>query len=40
LLTDEDAYDVAACIVSQKRPLKANLDKDFPVRLQKPIDIP
>ena len=35
LLTDEQAYDVAGYIVSQKRPEKANLDKDFPIRLQK-----
>jgi thiosulfate dehydrogenase len=40
LLTDDQAYDVAGYIVSQKRPEKANLDKDFPVRLQKPIDTP
>ena len=40
VLTDEDAYDVAAYIVSQKRPQKANLDKDFPIRLQKPADTP
>jgi thiosulfate dehydrogenase len=40
VLADEDAYDVAAYIISQKRPEKANLDKDFPVRLQKPIDTP
>src|SRR5262249_45701367 len=40
LLTDEQAYDVAGYIVSQKRPEKANLDKDFPIRLQKPIDTP
>ncbi len=40
VLTDEDAYDVAAYIISQKRPEKANLDKDFPVRLQKPVDTP
>ena len=40
VLTDEQAYDVAAFIISQKRPEKANLDKDFPVRLQKPIDTP
>ena len=39
-LTDEQAYDVAGYIVSQKRPEKANLDKDFPIRLQKPIDTP
>jgi thiosulfate dehydrogenase len=40
LLTDEQAYDVAGYVVSQNRPEKANLDKDFPVRLQKPIDTP
>ena len=40
LLTDEDAYDVAGYIVSQKRPEKADLDQDYPVRLQKPIDTP
>jgi thiosulfate dehydrogenase len=40
VLTDEQAYDVAAYIISQKRPEKANLDKDFPVRIQKPIDTP
>jgi thiosulfate dehydrogenase len=39
-LTDEDAYDVGAYINSQPRPEKANLDQDFPVRLQKPIDAP
>jgi hypothetical protein len=35
-----NAYDVAAYINSHKRPEKANLEKDFPVRLQKPIDTP
>jgi len=40
MLTDEQAYDVAAYVVSQKRPEKANLEKDFPIRLQKPIDTP
>jgi thiosulfate dehydrogenase len=38
VLTDEEAYDVAAYIISQERPEMANLDKDFPTRLQKPID--
>jgi thiosulfate dehydrogenase len=38
--SDEDAYDVAGYIISKKRPEKANLDKDFPVRIQKPIDTP
>ena len=40
VLSDEDAYDVAAYIISQKRPQKTNLDRDFPIRLQKPIDTP
>jgi thiosulfate dehydrogenase len=40
VLKAEDAYDVAAYINSRKRPEKANLEKDFPVRLQKPIDTP
>jgi thiosulfate dehydrogenase len=40
VLTDEEAYDVAGYLVSRERPDKANLDKDFPVRLQKPIDTP
>jgi thiosulfate dehydrogenase len=39
-LTDEQAYDVAGYLVSQNRPEKGNLDKDFPIRLQKPIDTP
>jgi thiosulfate dehydrogenase len=40
VLTDEQAYDVAAYIISQKRPERANLETDFPIRLQKPIDAP
>ena len=40
VIGDEDAYDVAAYIISQERPQKANLDSDFPTRLQKPIDTP
>jgi thiosulfate dehydrogenase len=40
VLTDEQAYDVAGYIVRQDRPKKANLDDDFPIRLQKPIDTP
>jgi thiosulfate dehydrogenase len=38
LLTGVQAYDVAGYMVSQKRPEKANLERDFPIRLQKPID--
>lgn len=40
VLTDEEAYDVAAHLISQQRPEKANLDEDFPLRLQKPVDTP
>jgi thiosulfate dehydrogenase len=40
VLKAEDAYDVAGYVNSHKRPEKANLEKDFPVRLQKPIDTP
>jgi thiosulfate dehydrogenase len=40
VLTDEQAYDVAGYIVSQNRPEKANIERDFPIRLQKPIDAP
>ena len=38
VLTDEQAFDVAAFINSQPRPVKANLDKDFPARKNKPVD--
>jgi len=38
LLTDDDAYDVAAYINSQPRPEKSNLERDYPNRLQKPVD--
>ena len=39
VLTDEQ-YDVAGYIVTRDRPKKGNLDEDFPIRLQKPIDTP
>src|ERR1044072_6236284 len=39
-LTVEQAWDVAAYVVSQPRPAKAGLDKDFPDLLQKPVDAP
>lgn len=39
-LSVEDAWDVAAYIVSQPRPRKAGLDKDFPDLLAKPVDTP
>lgn len=37
-LTDDQAYDVAAYMLSQPRPEKANLDRDFPARWNKPVD--
>lgn len=39
-LSVEQAWDVAAFIISQPRPKKAGLDKDFPDLLQKPVDAP
>jgi thiosulfate dehydrogenase len=39
-LSPEDAWDIAAYLVSQPRPHKADLDKDFPDRLDKPVDAP
>ena len=38
VLTDEQAFDVAAYINSQPRPAKGNLEADFPARKNKPID--
>ena len=40
LLSDADAYDVAAYMNSLDRPTRPNLDKDFPNKLQKPVDTP
>jgi thiosulfate dehydrogenase len=40
LLSDADAYDVAAYMNSLDRPVRPNLDKDFPNKLQKPVDTP
>ena len=37
-LTDVQAYDVAGYILSKPRPIKANLEKDFPARWNKPVD--
>ena len=37
-LTDDQSYDVAGYILSKPRPIKANLDKDFPARWNKPVD--
>ena len=38
MLTDEEAFDLAGYVVSKPRPVKANLEKDFPARWNKPID--
>lgn len=37
-LEPEDAWDIAAFFQSKPRPAKADLDKDFPNRLEKPVD--
>ena len=37
-LSDDDAYDVAAYMLSKPRPEKANLEADFPARWNKPVD--
>ena len=39
-LSTSDAWDVAAFVNSQPRPHKADLDRDFPNRLEKPVDAP
>jgi thiosulfate dehydrogenase len=39
-LSVEQAWDVAAFVVSKPRPKKAGLDKDFPDLLRKPVDTP
>jgi len=40
LLSEEEAFDVAAYINSQLRPEKEGLDRDFPDRTRKPVDTP
>ena len=40
VLSDADAYDVAAYMNSLERPVRPDLDKDFPNKLQKPVDTP
>jgi thiosulfate dehydrogenase len=37
-LTDDEAYDVAAFMLSHDRPKKAHLERDFPARWNKPVD--
>jgi thiosulfate dehydrogenase len=39
-LSPEQAWDIAAYVVSRPRPHKAGLEKDFPDLLQKPVDAP
>lgn len=39
-LSDEEAWDVAAYVVSMPHPVKPNLDKDFPNLNEKPFDCP
>jgi thiosulfate dehydrogenase len=39
-VSQQDAWDVGAYVISQPRPRRAGLDKDFPDRLDKPADIP
>jgi len=38
VLSDEEAFDVAGYVLSKPRPTKANLERDFPARWNKPID--
>jgi thiosulfate dehydrogenase len=40
VLSDADAYCVAAYINSLDRPAMADLEKDFPNKMQKPVDTP
>jgi thiosulfate dehydrogenase len=39
-LTDEQAYDVAAFVISRDRPKKPGTEKDFPILKFKPLDTP
>jgi thiosulfate dehydrogenase len=39
-LSAEDAWDVAAYVLAQPRPHKSGLSRDFPDRLDKPVDAP
>jgi thiosulfate dehydrogenase len=40
VLSVEDSWDVAAFMLSQPRPRKARLDRDYPIRTEKPADTP
>jgi thiosulfate dehydrogenase len=39
-LSQQEAWDVAAFVISQPRPAYPGLDKDFPDLLRKPVDTP
>jgi thiosulfate dehydrogenase len=39
-LTDDQAYDVAGYISRQARPVKKDLEKDFPNLAKKPVSTP
>jgi thiosulfate dehydrogenase len=39
-LTDDEAFDVAAYINVQQRPVMANLERDYPDLKSKPVDSP
>lgn len=38
VISAEDAWDITAFMQSQPRPHKDHLERDFPVRLEKPAD--
>lgn len=38
ILSEQDAWDVGAFVQAQPRPQKANLDRDYPVALERPAD--
>jgi thiosulfate dehydrogenase len=40
VLSESEAYDVAAYINSLDRPAKVGLEKDYPNKMQKPVDAP
>jgi thiosulfate dehydrogenase len=40
VLSETDAWNVAAFVESMQRPHKADLDKDYPFRTEKPVDAP
>ena len=40
VLSNEEAWDVAAYINSQPRPARAHLERDYPDRARKPVDAP